>query len=353
MKRLLTFSAVALIALTAMANAQARPGVYGMIADFEGPTPIADVTPSGFMYTFTSQQSTINNITPDAYGAPVGLIVDAADAPSGFGVGHIQVTVNGADFPVAGFGFMFEQDATITFPDALDETEFGGKAPYDYSDLQEVRFFARGSGPWFFQLKSLAYVGLPAPGRYDEIDLTFSPRATWGEVVFRRAALIPGGWSSVAPTQEDILAQLVGVHFVAKESATTGTEAELFVDAVRFGSSTQPAGTVTPGGTGPISVKEVVAEVAEVSLSDATPNPFNPVTNISFNLVSAERVTLNVYDAAGNLVNTLYNGIGNAGVNTVTWNGTDANGSQVASGVYFYRLVTNSRTLTRSMILMK
>jgi trimeric autotransporter adhesin len=78
------------------------------------------------------------------------------------------------------------------------------------------------------------------------------------------------------------------------------------------------------------------------------PNPFNPSTQIRFELPSNQPVTLRVYDITGRLVSTLVNGLRPAGVNIVSF---DA--SNLASGVYVYRLEGADFAQTRSMTLIK
>ena len=78
------------------------------------------------------------------------------------------------------------------------------------------------------------------------------------------------------------------------------------------------------------------------------PNPFNPTTEISFTLPTATNVKLEVFNITGQLVETLANSRFDAGVHAVTW---DASGRP--SGIYLYRLVTDDRTVTRKMILLK
>jgi len=84
-----------------------------------------------------------------------------------------------------------------------------------------------------------------------------------------------------------------------------------------------------------------------------TPNPFNPSTTIRFTLARAEQVTLSVYDVRGVRVITLVDGFYTAGPHDIQWDGTDATGSQVSSGVYFYRMRAGHRVLTRRMVLLK
>ncbi len=86
---------------------------------------------------------------------------------------------------------------------------------------------------------------------------------------------------------------------------------------------------------------------------DNYPNPFNPMTNIKFDLPRSSRVKLAVYDLAGRLVRELVNEDLGAATHTVRWDGTDQSGRRQASGVYYYRLVTDERVVTKKMTLVK
>ena len=83
------------------------------------------------------------------------------------------------------------------------------------------------------------------------------------------------------------------------------------------------------------------------------PNPFNPRTAIKFSLEQASPVSLQVFDLNGRVVKTLADGSMAAGGHEVVWNGQDENGSSLASGVYFYRLQAEGRTMNRRMVLIK
>ena len=81
------------------------------------------------------------------------------------------------------------------------------------------------------------------------------------------------------------------------------------------------------------------------------PNPFNPKTEIHYALAEAGRVELVIFDVAGRRVTTLVDGTQAAGLHDAVWNGDDASGRPVSSGIYFARLVTeeglvDSRKLT-------
>jgi hypothetical protein len=89
------------------------------------------------------------------------------------------------------------------------------------------------------------------------------------------------------------------------------------------------------------------------SLHQNYPNPFNPTTEISFSLPQTSKVELTVYNVLGRKVNTLVNSELEAGVHTITWDGTDYDGEKVASTMYFYRLQAGSFTETKKMLLLK
>lgn len=91
----------------------------------------------------------------------------------------------------------------------------------------------------------------------------------------------------------------------------------------------------------------------EFSLDQNFPNPFNPTTQIGFSLKTNEQVRLVVYNMLGQQVRTLVNDNLAPGTYSVTWNGQDDLGRQVASGAYIYRLQSKSVSLTRSMMLLK
>ena len=89
-------------------------------------------------------------------------------------------------------------------------------------------------------------------------------------------------------------------------------------------------------------------------LSQNFPNPFNPNTQIQFVLGKDELVSLNIFDIQGRLVNSLINNSNYpAGYHNITWNGTNTMGTQVPSGMYLYKLVSENQTITRKMVLMK
>lgn len=89
------------------------------------------------------------------------------------------------------------------------------------------------------------------------------------------------------------------------------------------------------------------------SLDQNVPNPFNPNTYINFAVPKTAHVTIEVYNALGQKVTTLVDETLKAGLKRVEWDGLDNSGNSVASGVYFYRMTSDSFSETKKMMLLK
>jgi len=85
-----------------------------------------------------------------------------------------------------------------------------------------------------------------------------------------------------------------------------------------------------------------------IDLSYNYPNPFNNTTIIKFNLPQTAKSSLTVYNVKGELVKTLVNGLQNAGSHSVSFDGAGFN-----SGVYFYKLETDNKSMVKRMLLVK
>jgi hypothetical protein len=90
-----------------------------------------------------------------------------------------------------------------------------------------------------------------------------------------------------------------------------------------------------------------------VRLLGNRPNPFNPVTTVTFSVPRAADVDLAIYDVSGRRVATLASSEFDAGRHDAVWNGTNDVGEQVASGVYFCRLSALGEELSAKMVLLK
>ena len=89
------------------------------------------------------------------------------------------------------------------------------------------------------------------------------------------------------------------------------------------------------------------------SLARNYPNPFNRATVIRFTLPASDRVKLTLYNLLGQHVTTLVNGVREAGVYTVPWDGQDDRGDALGTGVYLYRLEAGAQAETRQVLLLR
>ena len=81
----------------------------------------------------------------------------------------------------------------------------------------------------------------------------------------------------------------------------------------------------------------------EITLSNY-PNPFNPETNIVFNLPEDGKVQLDIYNIKGQMIKSLISDQMAVGEHSIVWNGEDASGKKVSSGIYLYKLYVNDKT---------
>ena len=91
----------------------------------------------------------------------------------------------------------------------------------------------------------------------------------------------------------------------------------------------------------------------DFSLQQNFPNPFNPSTEIRFDLPEEGQVELSVFNMQGQKVKTLQSGTMTPGYHTTIWNGTNENGSKVSTGMYFYFIRTNKFQAVRKMLFLK
>ena len=91
----------------------------------------------------------------------------------------------------------------------------------------------------------------------------------------------------------------------------------------------------------------------EFALDPNYPNPFNSSTTLRYRIEEPGRVRLEVFDVQGQKVKTLVDGYVGSGVYQVEWDGTDASGKPVATGVYLARLQKGTASLVHKMLLLK
>ena len=204
---------------------------------------------------------------------------------------------------------------------------------------------------------------MPGDGRIQALSLPL----TWDRSVVEPVAMLPG----------DLLQQHGGRNMVL--SPEPGT-----VDAALFGVADLGIcgegllATVTfqvkaPGDAN-ISVGEIRARDAKnqeigleptvdekvptvlpsrTVLNSAMPNPFNPLTKVSFTLPRDANVVVDIYDMRGRLVQHLVDDDFDPGLHEIDWLGRDDSGRSVSAGVYFSRMRSDGFVQTRKMTLVR
>ena len=199
-----------------------------------------------------------------------------------------------------------------------------------------------GSNPWYYE-QFYAYGGCPIINDFD------IPGASGASLVGHRynntvpASLYQATGNSVGSTARFFLAGF-GFDFIRDDDTD-----EVPDYATHLWKVLQWMQNVISAPTG------VDPVVYSNHLENAYPNPFNPTTTIKYSIASAGRVSLKIYNAAGQLVRTLVDeeqapqpeGF------SAAWDGLSDHGQSVASGVYFYKLTTKEFSDTKKMVLLK
>lgn len=105
---------------------------------------------------------------------------------------------------------------------------------------------------------------------------------------------------------------------------------------------------VTNNSGGLTNISNQATAPLEFQLNQNYPNPFNPNTKISYTIENAKHIKLTVYDIRGNEIETLVNEIQSPGLYEI-----DFRGSNLSSGIYFYKMQTDNFEQTKKMILIK
>ena len=83
------------------------------------------------------------------------------------------------------------------------------------------------------------------------------------------------------------------------------------------------------------------------------PNPFNPSTYIRYTIKNLENIKIDIFDLNGNHITSLINKILSPGDYLISWDSTDQNGFKVSSGIYIYKLHSNTLNASKKMVLLK
>lgn len=217
------------------------------------------------------------------------------------------------------------------------------------SDIMYRAFFGMASGDIDMDGLPDLYISTATP-IYDVLNLEYN-NGTWDIYTLLTDSLanVGEGFSiacAVADLDKDGLQELITTHQGVEDTVVIGGQ-NVFnphhwsIRVMEYGSAAgiREMNIITP---------------ADYELSQAYPNPFNPITNIEFSLPIQKKVSLIVYNTLGQeVVRLVDNELKPAGNYHVIWNGKDANGKMVASGTYLYTLEFGNFNKTRSVTFLK
>ena len=208
--------------------------------------------------------------------------------------------------------------------------------------------------PGYFEAAGLRLMRQVSPGRRVALAEEYRP---WGEAGHRFDLVLDAPAHAPVELRVEGLAAFAGYDvFLVDQGESTAHDLHAHPMIVLPGSLAEERRLTLVVGTASFT-RAIRDELVPEMLSLGNyPNPFNPSTQITYTLPAAaarEAVQLAVYDVAGHRVRMLVDGLQEPGTHRVTWDGTDASGMPVASGVYFYRLQAGAHTQVRQMLLMK
>ena len=179
-------------------------------------------------------------------------------------------------------------------------------------------------------------------------DLEINDTSDWAFSIFQII-----DWVSVAPVTGDV-------------SVGSRASVEVTLDATGLDAGDYYADIIISSNGGDTVIVPVALHVGATGIDDgeldtapvyvlkgASPNPFNPVTTVTYEAPADASVRLAIYSVAGRLVRTLVDGEVGAGQRTVVWDGRDDRGVEVQSGVYFCLMEAGGFNDTAKMVLMK
>jgi Zn-dependent metalloprotease len=179
-----------------------------------------------------------------------------------------------------------------------------------------------------------------APGEdFWRVDVSNDGGLNWASVESTRDS--QNSWKRVLFRISDIVAPTANMRlrFIA-EDAGSGSLVEAAVDDFRLVEF-----------QGAVAVEDAEG-VTSLALAPATPNPFAATTQLSYRLATAGPVALRIYDLSGRLVRVLDQGVRAGGEHRAVWDGRDAEGRPVASGVYLARLSAGGQERQRTLVRM-
>jgi len=330
--------------ITITADASDTDGTVEVVEFYNGASYLGEDETAPYAFTWMSVADGCYSVVARAIDDEGAYTTDTSDITVGTGCGQapylgspfvLPARVEVEDFDVGGEG--------VAYHDTDSGNEGGAYRTSEDVDIQDCSDTGGGYNVgWVREGEWLEYtIEVPMPGDYP-IDVRVASAYVGGtfHIEFDGYDLtgdvdvpVTGGWQTWTTVSTEA-------------TLPAGTLLMTFVPTVE-GFNVNYFDFLTPTGAhGQL--------VASPVLHPPHPNPFNPVTTISYEMPKPGTVDLSVYDVAGKLVKRLVAGeIAGTGRHSVTWDGTSDAGRSVATGVYLCRLEAVGQTANQMMVLVK
>lgn len=332
--------------ITLTADATDSDGTIATVEFYAGATLLGEDTTAPYSYTWTGAADGCYRITARALDDLGGEATDAVDITVGTGCGQDPYSGTPVALPARIEAEDFDLGGTQVAYEDADAGNTGGV--YRTDENVDIEACSDTGGGY--------NVGWTAADEWLEYTIV-APYAGPYTLTARVASLSGGGLFRVEFGGQDKTGSIAVNATTGWQTWTTlertvtleaGTQVmRVAIEAAGFNLNwIELASQATP-------VMEDVAAARPV-LHPCSPNPFNPMTTIRFELPQDGRVSLEVYDVAGKLIRTLVAAEEvRAGAHRVVWNGRDEAGHSAAAGVYFARLRAGESVQTQRMTLLK
>jgi beta-glucanase (GH16 family) len=154
-----------------------------------------------------------------------------------------------------------------------------------------------------------------------------------------------GDWGQASIPVEDIRGEFIDLRMLSYEFVileVNGASCQFGLDDIYWS-----------GGGEVLAISNFNTLLDRFVLKDNYPNPFNPLTLISYELPSDILVNITIYDMIGKKVKTLVNSLQTAGYKSIKWDATNNRNKPVSAGVYLYTIEAGDYSQTKKMVLLK
>jgi hypothetical protein len=271
-----------------------------------------------------------------------------------------------------------------------DWSRFGIPLPDDVVDFEDLMIFAMN----YEAVSPRAVPFLPSPGAAQELAVSVEERSLSGSGEVELSLVLSGNVAEVKGLSCFLRYETEELQFVSARLSTDMSSplGEVFFwhgcEGGRIAMDLAVLGTdVTVGGSGEVAVvtfgelsDEYAVEIecadlrgarngsveaelegfesgqavpTEFRLCQNVPNPFNPLTRITYHVPRESAVSIRVYDVGGRLVRTLFDGVADPGRHAAVWDGLSDSGVSVSSGVYFCTMEAPGLHESRKLTLLK